>query len=298
MESMSEIRGRITSIEKTMKITNAMYLMASSKLKRARSDLAATEPYFKNLQYVITEVMDHTETGRQRYFATDRDIPPEERKVGYLIMTSDKGLAGSYNLNVCRLAEDMMRKTAHNRLYFSGLTGRNYFLKRPELGEADLDNSYPAVQPDVWRARQIAETLLDAFLSNQLDQVFIIYTDMKNALVSEAEAIQILPLTPNMFPVSLPKENSGPYTYQTEYYPSALEVLDRMVPNYLKGVIYSTMVVAFAAEQNARMTAMKSATDNAGEIISTLSLKYNQVRQSAITTEINEVVAGANAQEQ
>ena len=299
MESMSEIRSRMTSVQKTMKITNAMYLMASSKLKKSRAKLAANQPYFHKIQETITDILEHTETGKERYFATDRVIPQDEIKAGYLIITSDKGLAGSYNLNVCRLAEEKMKLTKHNRLYFCGLTGHNYFSKRPELGEIDEELSFAALDPDLWRARQIAEAVLKDFLNGDLDEMFVVFTYMKNALVSEAEALQVLPLTPDMFPASkAEKKEEGAYQYHTEYIPSALEVLDRVVPNYLKGLIYSTMVEAFAAEQNARMTAMKSATDNAGEIVHNLSLEYNQVRQSAITTELNEVVAGANAQEQ
>ncbi len=289
----------MVSVQKTMKITNAMYLMASSRLKKARNRLAAVEPYFNKLQYTITEILEHTEKGQQRYFATDRDIPQSEVKTGYLVLTSDKGLAGSYNLNVCRLAEERMSKTSNNRLYFIGLTGRNYFQRRPELGTIDRENCYPAVEPDVWVARKVAESIMRAFLNEELDQFFVVYTRMKNALVSQAEVLQVLPLTRKMFPIELirdPDEPEPEFTYHTEYVPSALEVLDRMVPNYAKGLIYGAMVEAFAAEQNARMTAMKSATDSAEDIVRALCLQYNQVRQSAITTEINEVVAGANAQ--
>ncbi|MCD8144542.1 MAG: ATP synthase F1 subunit gamma [Oscillospiraceae bacterium] len=299
MDSMRDICNRMVSVQKTMKITNAMYLMASSKLKKARVKLAAVEPYFDKLQYVISDILDHTEEGRQRYFATDRVIPPEEIKAGYLIITSDKGLAGSYNLNVCRLAEAHLKQTHNNKLYFIGLSGRNYFLKHPELGTIVQEHSYTAVNPDLWLARRIAEDAMRDFLNGDLDELFVVYTKMKNALVSEAQVQQVLPLTRKMFPVSQSHEDEETgFTYHTEYTPSALEVLDRVVPNYTKGLIYGTMVEAFTSEQNASMTAMKNATDSAGEIVQALSLEYNQVRQSAITTEINEVVAGANAQEQ
>ncbi len=296
---MRDIRNRMVSVQKTMKITNAMYLMASSKLKKARSRLTAVEPYFDKLQYVITEILDHTEKGQQRYFATDREIPEEEIKTGYLIVTSDKGLAGSYNMNVCRLAEERLKKSANNTLFFVGLSGRNYFQRHPELGTIVKEHCYPATDPDIWLARDIAEYVMEQFLSGQLDRFFVVYTRMKNALVSQAEVLQVLPLTRKMFPIELIRDPDDPepeFIYHTEYTPSALEVLDRMVPNYAKGLIYGTMVEAFAAEQNARMTAMKSATDSAEDIVRALSLQYNQVRQSAITTEINEVVAGANAQ--
>lgn len=296
MDTMREIRSRMTSVQKTMKITNAMYLMASSKLKRARSRLQATEPYFNKLQYVMIDILNHTDEGKQRYFATDREIAPEDVKHGYIILTSDKGLAGAYNLNVNRLAEAEIRKTKHNKLFFIGYTGKNYFAKRPELGEIDLDHCYSAAEPELWRARRIAEHVINEFLSGELDKVHIVYTKMKNALTVEAEMIQLLPLTHDMFPV-VPEEDQRIKGYSTVYDPSPAAVLDKVAPNFVKGILYGAMVEAFASEQNARMTAMQNATDNAGEIVSKLSLQYNRVRQAAITTELTEVVAGANAQE-
>ncbi len=299
MESMRDIRNRMNSVQKTMKITNAMYLMASSKLKRARARLAATEPYFDHLQYAMVDLILHTDEGRQRYFATDRVIPENEVKHAYIIITSDKGLAGAYNLNVCRLAEERLKKTKdnkqRNKLCMIGYVGKNYFLKHPELGDVLEEQCHSAADPSLWRARGIAEYLMKEFLSGDVDEVTVIYTKMKSALVAEPEMLQLLPFTPNMFPV-VPEADSR--SYVTEYAPSPLEVMDQVAPNYMKGLLYGTMVEAFASEQNARMTAMKNATDNAGEIVRGLSLEYNRVRQAAITTELTEVVAGSNAQEQ
>jgi F-type H+-transporting ATPase subunit gamma len=289
----------MNSVQKTMKITNAMYLMASSKLKKARARLAATEPYFERLQYVMVDLMRHTDEGRQRYFATDQDLEEHEVKHAYVILTSDKGLAGAYNLNVCRLAEEYLQKTKdnqqRNKLCFIGLTGRNYFLKRPELGDIIEEQCYSAADPNLWRARDIAEYLMKQFLNGEIDEVTVFYTKMKSALVSEPEALQLLPFTPDMFPVETEADSRS---YVTEYAPSPLEVMDQVAPNYMKGLLYGAMVEAFASEQNARMTAMQNATDNAGEIVRKLGLEYNRVRQAAITTELTEVVAGSNAQEQ
>ena len=294
MDSMREIRSRMISVQKTMKITNAMYLMASSRLKRARKRLQATEPYFNKLQYVMIDILSHTDEGKQRYFATDRDIPPEDVRNGYIIITSDRGLAGAYNLNVNRLAEEALQKTRNNKLYCIGYAGRKYFSKRPHLGEIDQEHFYSAADPEIWMARRIAEHLIGEFLSGNLDKVQIVYTRMVNPLISQAEIIQLLPLTQDMFPVTPAEDLRG---YSTEFAPSAEAVLDKVAPNFVKGILYGAMVEAFAAEQHARMTAMHNATDNAEEIVRKLSLQYNRVRQSAITTELTEVVAGANAQE-
>jgi F-type H+-transporting ATPase subunit gamma len=284
----------MTSVQKTMRITNAMYLMASSKLKRARRQLEAVEPYYKRLQATIVDILAHTDEGSNRYFATDREIPEDEVKHAFIIITSDKGLAGSYNHNVIQLAEQELRKCkTPSKLCFIGYAGRNYFLKHPELGTVQEELCHSAVEASVWRSRNIAEYLIEDFLAGEIDEAHVVYTKMVNAMTVETECIQILPLAGKMFPYE-PSEDD--WTYVTDYMPSARAVLEELVPNYVKGILYGAMTEAFAAEQNARMMAMDNATKNAGEIAKDLALQYNRVRQAAITTEITEVVSGANAQ--
>lgn len=292
-DSMRDIRSRITSVQKIMKITNAMYLMASSKLKRARTKLAETQPYFDKLQYVMVDILAHTDKGRQRYFATERVIPLEEQKNLYLIITSDKGLAGAYNLNVCRMAEAHMKQRRNNSLMFIGSMGKAYFEKHPELGTIIEEFCSSATTPGTWLARRYAEMAVKGFVNLEYDKVFVVYTKMLNAMSTETEILSVLPLRDDMFPVK-PMEDSR--SYSTLYEPSPIAVLEKVVPDFVKGIFYGAMVESYASEQNARMAAMKNATDNGAEIVSELSLQYNRVRQAAITTEINEVVAGANAQ--
>ena len=124
MESMRDIRTRITSVQKTMKITNAMYLMASSKLKKARKTLAETEPYFDSLQRAIAKIIVHTDLNNERFFATDRDIPADQIRHGYIIITSDRGLAGAYNHNVCKVAETELKKSDKDLLFCIGQSGQ------------------------------------------------------------------------------------------------------------------------------------------------------------------------------
>lgn len=295
MESMRDIRNRITSVQKTMKITNAMYLMASSKLKRARKDLAETEPYFDSLQRAISKIIVHTDLANERFFATDRDIPPEETRHGYIIITSDRGLAGAYNHNVCRVAEEELKKSVHDVIFCIGLSGRKYFSRHPELAfRMDEAYCFSAGTPSMWRARELANHVIELFLNGNLDVVHVVYTEMLNALNAETRMIQLLPLRGNMFPDNTVVETE---TYTERFDPSPSEVLRKVIPNYVKGMLYGTMVESYAAEQNARMAAMDSATENAKEIVSALSLEYNRIRQAAITTEITEVVSGAAAQE-
>lgn len=295
MESLRDIRTRIGSVQKTMKITNAMQLMASSKLKKARRILEETEPYFLTLQHAITRIITHTDLANERFFATDRDIPADEVRHCYVIITSDRGLAGAYNHNVCRLAEKHMRKHSNDLVICIGQFGRNYF-SRPHDYSCTLDElyCYPAGAPSLWEARELGAHLVELFLSGELDAVHVVYTHMVNALTMEARKIELLPLHEHMFSDSDPVEG---HSYTETFDPSPSAVLQKIIPNYVKGILYGTMVEAYAAEQHARMTAMDSATKNAKEIVDQLSLEYNRIRQANITTEITEVVSGAAAQE-
>lgn len=298
MESMRDIRNRITSVQKTMKITNAMYLMASSKLKKARKTLADTEPYFDSLQRAISKIIVHTDLNNERFFATDRDIPPDEIRHGFIVITSDRGLAGAYNHNVCKVAEDEIKQARQSTVFCIGQTGRNYFVRHPELScNLDADYCFSAGEPSVWLARNIANHVIKLYLNGELDTVQVVYTRMVNAMTTETQMIQLLPLKGNMFP-TVRTQIDEVETYIENFDPSPEEVLHKIVPNYVKGILYGSMVESYASEQNARMSAMDSATENAKEIVSQLSLEYNRIRQAAITTEITEVVSGAAAQEQ
>ena len=295
MESLRDIRNRINSVQKTMKITNAMYLMASSKLKKARKALDETEPYFESLQRAISKIILHTDLTNERFFATDNEIPQDQIRQGYIIITSDRGLAGAYNHNVCRMAEEELKKYPYDVLFCIGQSGHSYFNRHPELSfRMDEEYSFSAGTPSLWQARDLADHIIELFLSGELDAVHVIYTKMQNALVTTTEMIQLLPLHGELFPSNKVVETE---TYIEDFDPSPSAVLRKVIPNYVKGILYGTMVESYAAEQNARMAAMDSATENAKEIVSNLSLEYNRIRQAAITTEITEVVSGAAAQE-
>lgn len=295
MESLRDIRNRIGSVQKTMKITNAMYLMASSKLKKARRILEETEPYFLTLQHAITRIITHTDLANERFFATDRDIPADEVRHCYIVITSDRGLAGAYNHNVCRLAERRMRKHPNDLVICIGQFGKNYFSRQKDFAYTlDEEYSAPAAEPSLWAARELGDHLVDLFVSGELDAVHVVYTHMVNAFTMEARKIELLPLHEHMFSDADPVETAA---YVESFDPSPSAVLQKIIPNYVKGILYGTMVEAYASEQHARMTAMDSATKNAREIVDALSLEYNRIRQATITTEITEVVSGAAAQE-
>lgn len=294
MESMKDIRTRKESVQKTMKITKAMYLMASAKLKKARARLDATAPYFMKLQSTIAEILAHSPDLESVYFCDQLAEPAKDdgKKRGYIVITSDKGLAGAYNHNIIKMAESAMEKGGDNTIFSIGMSGKHYFTKHNEFGTVDEAFSYAALDPTRWRARDLMDHVLELYNAGQLDEVYIIYTKMRNAISMDAEMLRVLPLTKHMFNYEGDSRN-----YLQNYMPSEQAVLKQVVPNYVKGLLFGAMVEAFASEQNARMTAMDNATTNAEEIIKDLTLLYNRVRQAAITTELNEVVSGAAAQE-
>lgn len=295
MASIKEIQTRMKSIKDTMKITNAMYLISSSKMKKAKKALADTEPYFFGVQRAMERMLRHLpDTEKEnRYLDQRPEIAPEDRKYGLIVVTADKGLNGAYNHNIIRMAEERLKLPGHRKLYVLGVVGRQHFGK---MKNVDMDGSfrYTVQNPTMHRARLISKTIVNGFLSRELDEVFILFTEMINSIKEEPRLKQLLPLKKADFELS--KLPSGVMQENVNLYPSADEVMDNMVPNYLTGLIYGCLVEAYASEHNARMMAMQSSTDNAREMLRELSIQYNRARQAAITQEITEVVSGANAQ--
>lgn len=293
MASAKEIQSRMKSIQDTMKITSAMYMISSSKLKRARKTLADTEPYFYSLQSAIGRVLRHMEDTEHKYFDERAEIAPEARKIGYIVVSADKGLAGAYDHNVFKIAEDCMENRKNVQLFVLGEVGRQYFFKK----DVDVDTNFrfTVQKPTMHRARVISEKMIAMYLEGELDEVHIIYTRMANAATMVAEKKQLLPLKKAAFNTSVQKLVDI-HQEEIEMIPSAEEVLNSIVPNYLRGMIYGCLVESYASEHNSRMMAMDAATSSARDMLKDLSIKYNRVRQAAITQEITEVISGAKAQ--
>ena len=291
MASAKEIQDRMRSIKDTLKITNAMYMISSSKLKKSKKMLADTEPYFYTLQSEMSRILRHLPDMNSIYFKTNAEIPERKRKAGYIVITADKGLAGTYNHNILKLAEEELEKRDDYKLFVLGELGRHYF----EQKGINIDKQFHFVvqDPSLSRARRIAEDLLKLYHENQLDELYIIYTTMVNAMQEEAQVAQLLPLKKTDFkipvPIDIPLEGLA-------LKPSAEEVMDHIVPNYVVGFVYGALVEAFSCEQNARMMAMEGATNSAKQMLKELDIEYNRARQAAITQEITEVIAGAKSQ--
>ena len=301
MASVKEIKGRIGSIQDTMKITNAMYMISSAKLKKARKSLEDTEPYFQMLQGTIARIVRHLPELEHRYFAAEaenaerREQPAaagiRAKKRGYIVITADKGLAGAYNHNVVKLTEECLKNDGENLLFVVGELGREYFIqhKIPVYREF----CYTAQDPNMTRARDICDFVISMYKAGELDEIYIVYTFQENSMKMDAKVKQLLPLKKDALAASM---ISGVYAEDIRMIPSAESILEKVVPGYVAGFIYGALIESFCSEQNSRMMAMEAATDNAEKLLKDLRIKYNRVRQSAITQEITEVIAGAKAQ--
>lgn len=298
MANVKEIQDRMKSIRDTMKITNAMYMISSSKMKRAKKALADTEPYFFGMQAAISRILRHMPDIEHKFFDERKEVQGSDRKTGLIVVTADKGLAGAYNHNVIKMTEERLQEEGQYTLYVLGELGRQYFSKKEaENVNVDMDFRFTVQKPTMHRARMIGHKMVDEFLKGNLDEVHIIYTNMENAVSVQTTSLQILPLKKVAFGngtrVEMPID-----VHQEEIMlsPSADAVLDSIVPNYAVGIIYGCLVESYCSEQNARMTAMESSTRNAKEMLKTLEIQFNRARQAAITQEITEVISGAKAQ--
>lgn len=292
MANIREIQTRINSVKDTMKITNAMYMISSSKMKQAKKKLSDTEPYFYGLQGEISRILRHVPDIEHPYFNLREEISDEDRKIGSIVITADKGLAGAYNHNIIKLEEELLNGPGKHKLFVVGELGRHYFSKHDV--EIDTNFQYTVQKPTMHRARNISSRILDEFEQGKLDEVYMIYTRMENSVQADAEKVRLLPLERASFNQMVMPLNM--FREEIELYPSAESVMDSIVPNYITGMVYGCLVEAYASEHNARMMAMKAATDSAENIIKELSTVYNRARQAAITQEITEVCSGANAQ--
>lgn len=293
MANTKEIKDHIESVQETRKITNAMYLIASTKLQRARNELNQTRPYFEALRGEIKRIFRTANDAESRYFYPTDDTTPLEGTYGCLVITADKGLAGAYNKNVIKETQTLLSQHPDTKLFVVGQYGRHFF----EQHQIPVERSflYTAQNPTLERAREISSLLLDGFDRGELKEIFVIYTDMESSLVSEAKSTRLLPFHRTYF--STPAKEKT-VTKPFEFVPSIETVLNHMMHSYISGFIYSALIDSFCCEQNARMTAMDAANRNAEKLLDELSLQYNRVRQSAITQEITEVTAGAKAQRQ
>ena len=290
MPNLHEIKKRITSIADMRKITGAMYLISSTKMRKAKADLDRTRPFFEALKVEIKRIFRQDDMPENRYFYP-KDV--NEKLTGTfacLVITGDKGLAGAYNYNVIKKAMELKEGGNEIKWYVVGEYGRQLFEQRGIPIEKSF--LYTAQNPTMHRARRICDVLLEEFNKGSFTKIYVAYTDMQG-MTDNAMLTRILPFHRKEFITTTVEE---PVKEPFEYQPSVSVVLKNVMQSYIAGFVYSALVDSFCSEQHARMTAMKAANDNAEKLMNELSVQYNRLRQAAITGEITEVAAGARAQ--
>ena len=294
MANIKEIRERISSVNDTRKITNAMYLISSTKLRKAKKILSETEPFFFSTKAMIERVVKNLPEGTEHIFLESKnDIPETKKKRGYIVLTDDKGLAGAYNHNAIKLAEEALaREKGQYKLFVIGEVGRYHF--NSENVDIEEYFSFTSQNPTLHRARKISAEIMDYFYDRKIDEFYIIYTIVRGN-ICEAKMEKLLPLD---FLTTLYQKRAPIHGNMYEEFlmdPSPEAVLDNIVPNYVTGFIYGAMVESFCSVQQSRMMAMDNANKNAEQMIVDLKKSYNRQRQAMITQEITEVVSGAKA---
>lgn len=282
MASMRDIKRRIKSVNSTRQITKAMNLVASSKLNKAKARLEGTKPFAEETRKVIAEIGVAAGGLNNPLFAEE----VKGNKALVIVLTGDKGLCGGYNSNVCKEAQALCEgKDA--KLITVGTKGRDYFKRR----SVPIDKSVVGISEhfEFGDAVALGERALKMYKEKEVDAVYLVSTKYISSISSAPKSIRLLPVNPNEF------EGEAKADSLVLYEPSEEAVLEYIVPKYVNTVIYGGLVEASVCELGARMTAMDAATDNAEEMLDSLNLLYNRVRQGAITNEITEIVNGSNA---
>jgi F-type H+-transporting ATPase subunit gamma len=282
MPSLKQIKRRIASVKSTQQITRAMKMVAAAKLRRAQENIVKARPYSNKLKQVIRELAEHADPSMHPLLAV-RPV----KEIGVVVVTSDRGLAGSFNTNIIKRAireiEHVKKIDPQIHLVSIGRKGSDFFRKRGY----DVIQSHTQLFQDLHFgvAASIGESLVDLYVKAKLDRIYLIYNEFKSAIQQFVIVEQLLPIIPEDAPV----RRGIDFLYE----PDALNVLSGVLPLYVNVRMWRVFLESNAAEHGARMTAMENATENAKELIDSLTLHYNKARQAAITKELLEVVSGA-----
>ena len=277
--STKEIKNRIRSMESTKQITKAMEMVAASKLRRAQAQVLNSRPYFESLYATINDIVDST-----RDFSSPYLIARPVKKILYIVIAGDRGLAGGYNSNVLKLVQAEIEGKDATVLPI-GKKSVDYF--RSHKVPAFTETYAEAAGIGIGDCFSIAKQLSKAYLAGEFDEIRVAYTNFVSVLSQIPASLQLLPL------VRQETGREGSVSSDIIYEPNSTEVFDAIIPEYLGGILYGALCESRASEQAARRAAMDSATQNADEMIADLSLKFNRARQAAITQEITEIVAGS-----
>ena len=286
-----EIRGKIKSFENTKKITKAMELVSASKMRKAQDRMRQARPYADKIRNITANLSTANPEYRSQYMR----VGETAKAVGFIVVTTDKGLCGGLNTNILRSVTTMMREVQGSGQQVQAVAIGNKglgFLNRigaPVVSHATQLGDSPQLEKLIGPVK----VMLDAFVDGKLDKVYLCYTRFINTMKQEPVVEQLLPLAPARLEQSAAEKKQ--YGWDYIYEPDAPSVIDELLTRYIEALVYQAVAENMASEQSARMVAMKAATDNAGNLIAELKLVYNKTRQAAITKELSEIVSGAAA---
>jgi len=291
MATLRDIKQRIVGVKSTQQITKAMKMVAAARLRRAQENIINAKPYSRKMAEVLSHLLKSVGASNNPLFA-EREV----KSAALVVVTSDRGLCGGFNMNAIRQTEELVEgelKTLNDnnklQLYCVGKKGSDYFSSKKQY---NVVGSYPGIfsKLNFDFAASLANELSAKFVNGEIDKVIIVYNEFKSVVQQKLTVKQFLPIE-NI------EEDSENTTKHIEYIyePNQEEIVNSLLPRHLKGQFWTVLLDSYAAELGARMTAMEMATENAQEMIRTLQIKFNKERQAAITTEILEIVSGANA---
>ncbi len=285
MAAGKEIRTKIKSIQSTQKITSAMEMVAASKMRKAQERMRAARPYADKIRNVITHLAYAHSEYRHPFL-----IPREVKRVGVIVISTDRGLCGGLNANQFRAMIQTMKGWESQGLEMDicPIGSKAIGLFSRVGGNIVAQTSHLGDQPRIENLIGTVKVMLDAYTDGRIDQLFLVYNHFVNSMTQRPVTEQLLPLEPG-------KDDSLKHHWDYIYEPEAKEVLDHLLSRYIESLVYQAVVENIACEQAARMVAMKSASDNAGKLIDELKLIYNKARQASITQELSEIVGGAAA---
>ena len=284
---LRKLRRRIRSVKSTQQITRAMEMIAASRIQRAQRRVEEATPYAQMITEIIRGLAASNEVRQHPLLAPHEQVT----RVAVAVVSSDRGLAGAYNSNVLREAERVIRRErgegSEVELYLVGRKAVGYFRFRGAHARASWTGF--SERPQIGDAQVIAETLMDAYANGDIDRVWLVFTDYKSSMVQAPNTLQILPVDPEEFAggTSLPAE--------VMFEPGPETILDRLIPRYVEALVFAGLLESAASEQAMRQRAMKSASENAEDVVRVLSRSLNAARQAQITQEISEIVGGAEA---
>ena len=285
MASMRDIKRRKSSIQSTQQITKAMKLVSTVKLQKAKNRAEQTDPYFNYMYKTVSSMLARSGNIDHPYLTAG-----DSKKKAVVVITSNRGLAGGYNSNIVKLITGSDFDKEDLDIYAVGGKGAETLERRGyHIADLQTEMMEAPTYPD---AASLCNRVLDAFTSGEVGEIYLAYTHFKNTVSQEVKLIKLLPV--EIEPDSEENQASDSNILMN-YEPNEEEALDMIIPKYVTSLFYGALVEAVASENGARMQAMDSATSNAEEMISDLSLKYNRARQGSITQELTEIIAGANA---